>query len=527
MNGVFFAWELGEWATAGRLYREAMTRTLDGGGAQRYRLAYALPWLVASGAEEAEAAWASAGSSSRPIRRLPPPARPRSSPASSCSLWQDRPAEALVIAADARARLRRRAVARPAAGAADGGACRVGRGGRRGLARGRRERRRARSATCGPRRCRCATSWVRPAGRAGERIALELATIDAEAARLGDAPSAAVWSALATDGTPGATRTRARTRAGDWPSRLRPRETPRRLRGALLDCARRRGRAWAPCPCRPGWRASVASSASGCGAVSGTRSASPNEGGPEQRPFGLSSRELEVLQLVAAGRTNRQIGTSCSSARTPPASTSRTSWASSASRRGPRRPARPSRRPRATGHHAGHGPSVGRLTRASNDRRRRTSSGAADIACMRRPLVPMRTDGRSWYVSPVVAWHRPESAPLAIGAERVALGSMPSAAGIAAQGTPDRMQARAYAIGLMASRAASRYRGQAARHPGIGWRSHRVRAASVHGEPVGLAPLPTAMGARTHRVRASAALTRARATGIVRRGMTHLFWFYA
>ena len=31
MNGVFFAWELGEWATAGRLYREAMTRTLDGG----------------------------------------------------------------------------------------------------------------------------------------------------------------------------------------------------------------------------------------------------------------------------------------------------------------------------------------------------------------------------------------------------------------------------------------------------------------------------------------------------------------
>jgi tetratricopeptide (TPR) repeat protein len=43
---------------------------------------------------------------------------------------------------------------------------------------------------------------------------------------------------------------------------------------------------------------------------------------------GLTPREQEVLQHLVEGRTNRQIGRACSSARRPPASTSPTSWAS-------------------------------------------------------------------------------------------------------------------------------------------------------------------------------------------------------
>ena len=66
--------------------------------------------------------------------------------------------------------------------------------------------------------------------------------------------------------------------------------------------------------------------------------------GPPSRPrkptpfaeLGLSAREAEVLALVALGRTNGQIATSCSSAPRRPASTSptsSTSWASAAASR--------------------------------------------------------------------------------------------------------------------------------------------------------------------------------------------------
>jgi Bacterial regulatory proteins, luxR family len=57
--------------------------------------------------------------------------------------------------------------------------------------------------------------------------------------------------------------------------------------------------------------------------------------------LGLTPREAEVLALVAAGRSNRQIAQRCSSAPRRPASTSPTSWPSSASPPGSRPPPSP------------------------------------------------------------------------------------------------------------------------------------------------------------------------------------------
>ena len=61
--------------------------------------------------------------------------------------------------------------------------------------------------------------------------------------------------------------------------------------------------------------------------------------GPRPRAHGLTARELEVLRLVAAGRTNREIAASSSSASTRSPATSEHLHASSASPRGrpPRR----------------------------------------------------------------------------------------------------------------------------------------------------------------------------------------------
>jgi hypothetical protein len=56
----------------------------------------------------------------------------------------------------------------------------------------------------------------------------------------------------------------------------------------------------------------------------------------------LSTRELEVLAHLAAGRTNREIAERLVSARTPSRVTSSTSTPSSASPTGPRRPRTPS-----------------------------------------------------------------------------------------------------------------------------------------------------------------------------------------
>ena len=122
MNGIFLAWELGEWATAGRLYREAMARSLDGGGAERYRLAYALHWLVAIGSEEADDAWTRAweliGTDPSATHTGPPPHLA----GIELRLWQGRPVEAFAIAEDGLRRLGSGSVAPSVARAPDGGA---------------------------------------------------------------------------------------------------------------------------------------------------------------------------------------------------------------------------------------------------------------------------------------------------------------------------------------------------------------------------------------------------------------------
>src|SRR5437762_10934582 len=45
----------------------------------------------------------------------------------------------------------------------------------------------------------------------------------------------------------------------------------------------------------------------GAGVVEGAAEAARLAGEPERAPFGLTARELEILQLVAAGRSNQQI----------------------------------------------------------------------------------------------------------------------------------------------------------------------------------------------------------------------------
>jgi DNA-binding CsgD family transcriptional regulator/tetratricopeptide (TPR) repeat protein len=306
MNGVFFAWEAGDWTTAARLYREAMVRAPDGGGAERYRLAYAIDWLVASGAEEAEASWAMAWD-----LIATDPSAATTGPPPHCAgvelrLWQGRAAEALVIAEDGLRRLSgdpsplRLMVHRMAARATVDAALATGM--QEAMAAGLARLHALREEASGIQR-----ELKAPGGRAVERMALEIATIDAEATRLGDRPSAATWSALrqgwAAWGHPyhaayaGARLAIAAASEGDTDA-----AEPALLdaHAIALELGARPMMAWLEDIGRQlGFRLR---------AGPGDRTLASSEGGQGQRPFGLSARELEVLLLVAAGRTNRQIG---------------------------------------------------------------------------------------------------------------------------------------------------------------------------------------------------------------------------
>ena len=94
MNGVFFAWELGEWTTAGRLYREAMARSLDGGGAERYRSRTPSTGWSPSAPRRPRPSWARAweliGTDPSATTTGPPPHLA----GIELRLWQGRPVEA-------------------------------------------------------------------------------------------------------------------------------------------------------------------------------------------------------------------------------------------------------------------------------------------------------------------------------------------------------------------------------------------------------------------------------------------------
>jgi len=306
MNGMFYAWELGEWSTAERFYREAMARPPNGGGGERYRVAYALHWLVASGAAEAEASWAIAWDLVCHDPSATTTGPPPQLAGIELMLWLDRPAEALTIAADAIARLRDepsvllllvlRMAARAEADLA--------------IAAGTRETRAQARATIGDLIDEAASIRAvlgAPAGRTGERISLESATIAAEASRLADAPSADVWTAL-------------RDRWHAWGNPYQAAYAGGRLALAAAE---------------EGAADTAASAVLGAHAIAVQLGAAPmlallegiarqlrvtlrdaatarlqgtTDGSRGKRPFGLTAREVEVLRLVAAGRTNRHIG---------------------------------------------------------------------------------------------------------------------------------------------------------------------------------------------------------------------------
>ncbi len=229
LNGMFYAWELGEWSTAERFYREAMARPPDGGGGERYRLAYALHWLVASGAAEAEASWAKA--------------------------WDLVCHDPSATTTTVLLLLVLRMAARTEADLA--------------IAAGTREARAQARATIGDLVDEAAS--IRgvlgaPEGRTGERISLESATIAAEASRLADAPSADVWSALRDRWHAWGNPTRQRTPVGGWRLHRPPRVLRTRRR---VPCSERTRSPsiWAPHPCWRGWRASPVSCGSCCAAL--------------------------------------------------------------------------------------------------------------------------------------------------------------------------------------------------------------------------------------------------------------------
>ena len=74
------------------------------------------------------------------------------------------------------------------------------------------------------------------------------------------------------------------------------------------------------------------------GAAAPRPGARPDAARQRRLPDGLSPREAQILGLVAAGSSNRQLGRSCASASTPPPTTSAASCARPAARTAPKQP---------------------------------------------------------------------------------------------------------------------------------------------------------------------------------------------
>jgi DNA-binding NarL/FixJ family response regulator len=299
MHGVTYAYEMGDWETAGQLYRDSVASMPHSRAAERYRLAYGLPWLVGTGSDDAIATWEQAW---QMIATDPAVATTGWAPQVAgieLEIWRDRSSEAIMVADDGIARLAAsgwwmltivltrlgaRAPADLGLGATDPAV---------------RERAEERM-----------TAYVREADLAAERIVTarhglttrvqaEMTTVAAEAARLRGTATADTWEQV-----------RAAWQAASMPydeayagARLAvTTDDAAAARAALTDAlaiARRLG-------ARPmlEWLDRIARQLR----ISVTDPSAQTAGRAQPaRPYGLSVREMEVLALVAAGRTNRRI----------------------------------------------------------------------------------------------------------------------------------------------------------------------------------------------------------------------------
>ncbi len=105
INGVFHAFDLGEWELAKRLLTEATARHTEDDGSERYRLGYSLALEVAAGWPQAAAdwdrAWALVASDASATTAGVPPHLA----GIELRLWEGRPRDAMLIADDGMERI--------------------------------------------------------------------------------------------------------------------------------------------------------------------------------------------------------------------------------------------------------------------------------------------------------------------------------------------------------------------------------------------------------------------------------------
>jgi DNA-binding CsgD family transcriptional regulator/tetratricopeptide (TPR) repeat protein len=298
-GAVWFSYLTGDWETAGTMYREGRSRAPEGEGSELYWLCYTLPFVVGRGWVEADELWVRARKLMERYERAYTAGPPVEIGGAELAIWQGRPQEALELAERAVAglsdtdaiqivlhvaRLGARAAADLAISAVDTDA--------RDAALRRLDALRAAAH-------RMVARADGPASAARTTFQTELATIEAERTRVTGDELIDRWQDALDRCRADSSRYLAAYAAGQLA--IAAADTGDRVRatGALRDAhatAERLGATplleWLD---RIGRRLRIA-----LGAATTTDAA-------RDQGFGLTARELEVLALVAAGRTNRQI----------------------------------------------------------------------------------------------------------------------------------------------------------------------------------------------------------------------------